>query len=95
VKKKAAQKKSALAVIAGGFCMQVVGFVANGLLASQALAHSFALFISFGGALFLAGCIFLARAKGRSWTAGRLGLLYDAKLRLASLREPQRFLALR
>ena len=74
-KTKSAQKKSALVVIASGFGMQVFGFVANGLLESRALAHSFALFISFGGALLLAGCIFLARAKGRSWAAGLLGLL--------------------
>jgi uncharacterized membrane protein HdeD (DUF308 family) len=68
-------KKAAVMVIALGLAMQVVGFVLNAVLASPTLAHSFALLISFGGAIVVFGCFRLARAKRRSWLFGLLGLL--------------------
>ena len=67
-------KRSALTVAFRGLGMSAVAFVLNGVLApGPRVAQSFALAITLGAAMFVAGCIFLARAKGRPWYFGLLG----------------------
>jgi hypothetical protein len=71
------QKKNALRVATLGFACSAVAFTANALWgdASPRIAHMFALGIVFGNAICFVGSIQLARAKGRSWAVGLLGLL--------------------
>jgi hypothetical protein len=68
-------KKSALGVIVGGFVMQSVGFGLVGTMDAGEIRHAGGMIHLIGFALFLAGCVFLARAKGREWYFGLLGLL--------------------
>ncbi len=73
----AALKKTALGALGLGLAVSVVGFVLNAVLGalSARLAQAFALLIVFGNAIFVLGCINLARAKGQPWYLGLLGLL--------------------
>jgi hypothetical protein len=67
-------KRSALSVALGGITFGAVAPVLGAI--DDPSAHLGArLAASCGGSLFLAGCIFIARAKGRPWYWGLLGLL--------------------
>lgn len=71
------QKKNALMVISAGLAFAIVAFALNAVVAPSGgrLAQMFSLAIVFGNAIFVYGCILLARAKGRPWYFGLLGLL--------------------
>lgn len=72
-----ALKKTAVSALWLGFVISLVGFVLNALLGvlSHRLAQMFSLLITMGHAIFVLGCINLARAKGQPWYFGLLGLL--------------------
>lgn len=69
-------KQKALRLIASGFAFSLVAFVANAALApGPRVAQMMSLGIVFGMTIFVLGCAQLARAKGRPWYFGALGLL--------------------
>jgi hypothetical protein len=69
--------RAALAAALTGIAIMAVGFVGNALFGSLGprIAHGLALLIVFGNAIGFYGCLLLARAKGRPWYFGLLGLL--------------------
>jgi len=69
-------KKSALTVALSGAALSLTALVINGVLApGPAVARGLSFGISIGYGLFLFGCVLVARAKGRPWYFGLLGLL--------------------
>lgn len=68
-------KKRAVTVALTGFVLQVIGHVVAGTVPIDAVRSSGGLLVALGFAIFLAGCVLVARAKGRPWTFGLLGLL--------------------
>jgi Na+/melibiose symporter-like transporter len=69
------EKKKALTIIAAGIAFSLVAFLINAVLGpGPRLAQMLSLAISFGGVIVVIGCIMLARAKGRPWFFGLLGL---------------------
>ena len=63
-------------MIAAGFACSTVAFVLNAALSpSAAFAHMLSLGITAGVLIVFGGSIALARAKGRPWYFGLLGLL--------------------
>lgn len=67
-------RKSGLTIVALGLLFVPAGPITGGLVESAAVRHAGALATSFGVAAFTFGCIQLARAKGRPWWFGLLGL---------------------
>jgi hypothetical protein len=70
-------KKLAFVIIATGFALSLFAFVANGLFGatSARVAEALGRGIVLGNVIFMFGCIQLARAKGRPWYFGLLGIL--------------------
>jgi hypothetical protein len=72
-----ADKRAAFTFIAAGFAFSVAAFLLNAILATTnpTLARSLGQAIVFGNLIVVVGCIKLARAKGRPWAWGLLGIL--------------------
>jgi hypothetical protein len=69
------QKRSALLVALAGIAFCAVAPVLGGAIDDPNAHLGARLAATSGSILFLAGCIFIARAKGRPWYFGLLGLL--------------------
>lgn len=69
----AALKKTGLTAVVFGLVCAPVAPVAGALIESAAVRHSASLVTSLGFAVFVYGCIQLARAKGQPWFYGLLG----------------------
>jgi hypothetical protein len=67
-------KKSALTFMAIGLLFQPLAPIAGGVIESDAIRRSASLATTFGVALFVYGCIQLAKAKGQPWYVGLLGM---------------------
>ncbi len=68
-------KKSAVTLMVVGLLFTPLAPIAGGLVESDAIRRSAALATTFGTAIFVFGCIHLAKAKGQPWYLGLLGLL--------------------
>lgn len=65
-------KKSAVPLIVTGLVFMPAAPIVGGLVDSGSIRHGAALLTSFGFAIFILGCIRLARAKGQPWFYGLL-----------------------
>lgn len=68
-------KKAGTTLIAVGLLFQPVAPITGALVESATVRHSGALATTFGVAIFVFGCVKIARAKGQPWWLGLLGTL--------------------
>lgn len=70
----AALKKSGTSLLGVGLLFLPIAPIVGGTVENATVRHSAALATSFGFAMFLFGCIHIAKAKGQPWFYGLLGL---------------------
>ncbi len=71
----AALKKSGLTFVVVGLVFMPLAPIIGGTVDSGVIRHSASLATTFGVAIFIYGCIQIAKAKGQPWFYGLLGLM--------------------